>query len=245
MILKFKKRRHKPLYKSLVLLKKNVQNRRRLNTFKFKKKKWEKLISFIKRNQFRRKKKFPMYDTNKYFLPKFFNSFKQKYRYMLQVKKKFKMFYASLLRRYIRKQVKITLKNPPSSLNHLINYNSFFLSLLESRLDVVLYRSHFALSVQLARQLILHKHIKVNCVTVRDYSYTLKKGDLIEISPIGSKIVELNIQNSHIWPLPPKYLNINYKVLQIIFNNTGENSQNFSILFSFWLDIGNIIRYYK
>ena len=41
-----KKRRHKPLYKKFLNLRKNVQNRRKL--LKFKKRKWQKLVNYLK-----------------------------------------------------------------------------------------------------------------------------------------------------------------------------------------------------
>ena len=244
MVLNFKKRRHKPLYKNFIPLKKNIQNRRRLNLLKFKKQKWEKLISYLKRLQTRRKKNFRMYDINQYFLPRFYNSFKRKYKNIIQTNKKFKLFYGGLLNKYIKKQIKTVLKQKNILLKNHTNLNSFFLSLFEQRLDIILYRSHFALSVRLARQLISHRHVKVNDVIVNNNSFKLQKGDLIEIRDSGFKIVESSIQNSHIWPIPPKYLNINYKTLQILYNGSID-SQNFSTYFPFWLDSNMIIRYNK
>ena len=147
MVLNFKKRRHKPLYKNFISLKKNIQNRRRLNLLKFKKQKWEKLISYLKRLQIRRKKNFRMYDINRYFSPRFYNSFKRKYKNIIQTNKKFKLFYGGLLNKYIKKQIKTVLKQKNILLKNHTNLNSFFLSLFEQRLDIILYRSHFALSV--------------------------------------------------------------------------------------------------
>lgn len=245
MNLKFKNRRHKPLYKNFIALRKNIQNRKRLNLLKFKKKKWKSLINYLKRLQLRRKKNFRMYDINRYFLPKFFNSFKRKYKYNLQTKKKLKLFYGSLLKRYIKNRVKFTLKQKNKSLKNSVNFNSFFLNLLEKRLDVVLYRAHFALSIRAARQLISHRHVKLNDKITTDNSFLLKKGDLIEIQPSGVKWVEFNIQNSYLWPFPPKYLNVNYKILQIIFNNDEISYQNFSTMFPFQLDLYTLIKYYK
>lgn len=245
MISVFKKRRHKPLYKNFIALRKNIQNRRRLNIFKFKKRKWQSLIFHLKRLQYRRKKKFPIYDINRYFLPKFFNSFKRKYKYTVQTKKKFKLFYGDFLKKYLRKQIKNTLRHKSKLKSCSSNFNLFFLNSIESRLDVVLYRAYFALSMRLARQLVLHKHIKVNNVIVNTCSYILQKGDIIEVLQSGSSLVESNIQKSHIWPLPPKYLNINYKTLQIIFNNDIVDYQVFSTLFPFWLDLSTLLKYYR
>lgn len=244
MVLKLKKRRHKPLYKNFIPLKKNIQNRRRLNLLKFKKQKWEKLISYIKRLQLRRKKNFRMYDTNRFFLPKFYNSFKRKHKLILQAKKKFKLFYGGLLEKHLRKYTKTALKQRNKCMKKFVNFNSSFLNLFEQRLDIVIYRSHFALSVRLARQLISHKHVKVNNNVVNKNSYILKKGDLIEVLPSGHEIVCSSVKNSHLWPISPKYININYKTLQIVFNDSIE-CPNFSIYFPFWIDLYTVIRYSK
>ena len=67
-------------------------------------------------------------------------------------------------------------------LKKYVNLNLSFLSLIEKRLDVILYRSHFVPSVRNAQQLIIHKHIKVNGNTITNKSFTLKQGDLIEIN---------------------------------------------------------------
>lgn len=240
MIVKLKNRRHRPLYKKFVLLRKNVQNRRKLNLFKLKRKKWNNLILYLKRVQLRRKKRFAMYDFNRHFLPKFSNLFKRKHNYTLNTVRKFKLFYGGLPKKYLKNQVQLTLRS------RNCNLNSFFIQKLESRLDVILYRSHFASTMRLAKQLIKHKHILVNNNIVQDSSYLLKKGDLIEIKACGLQSVEFNLQNSHIWPLPPKYLNINYKTLQIIYNaSLIDHHSSLSILFPFLLDISTVIKYYK
>ena len=58
--------------------------------------------------------------------------------------------------------------------------------LLESRLDNVVYRMHFAVSRTQARQLVLHRHVLVNNKSVNIPSYEVKPGDVIEIRE-GSK----------------------------------------------------------
>ena len=55
------------------------------------------------------------------------------------------------------------------------------LSLLESRLDNVVYRSGFGSTRAEARQLVNHKAIMVNGATVNIASYTINPGDIIEV----------------------------------------------------------------
>lgn len=54
--------------------------------------------------------------------------------------------------------------------------------LLERRLDSVVYRLNFASTIFGARQLVSHKHIKVNGNTINIASYYVKEGDIIEVS---------------------------------------------------------------
>ncbi len=55
------------------------------------------------------------------------------------------------------------------------------IGLLESRLDIAVYRMNFVPTVFAARQFVGHKHIKVNGKTVNIPSYRLKPGDVVEI----------------------------------------------------------------
>jgi len=55
------------------------------------------------------------------------------------------------------------------------------LSLLERRLDNVVFRMGFAVSRSQARQLVSHKHLSVNGRTVNVASYLVKAGDVISV----------------------------------------------------------------
>ena len=57
-----------------------------------------------------------------------------------------------------------------------------FISLLESRLDVFLYRAHLASTLNEAKQAISHKKITVNGINVRSKSYLLSPGDLVQMN---------------------------------------------------------------
>jgi small subunit ribosomal protein S4 len=63
-----------------------------------------------------------------------------------------------------------------------------FVSLLELRLDSVVYRANFVPTVFAARQFVNHKHVKVNGKTVNIASYTLKIGDIVEIRDKSRKV---------------------------------------------------------
>ena len=120
----------------------------------------------------------------------------------------------------------------------------------ESRLDSVLYRSGFCYSIKNARQLIAHKHIRVNDRIEKNKSYILKQGDFIRIDSKSVALIrdnlkkQLNNKSERIWPIPPNYLTINYNTLEIIFGDI--KNYNFSISFPFRLDVHSIITdYYR
>jgi small subunit ribosomal protein S4 len=56
-----------------------------------------------------------------------------------------------------------------------------FLSLLERRLDNVVFRAGFAKSRRQARQIVRHGHVKVNGHKVDIPSYIVKPGDVVEV----------------------------------------------------------------
>jgi len=99
------------------------------------------------------------------------------YKKQIQEKKKLAFLYGSQSKNSIKKLVKrarnlSSLETPP--IKGLV-------TLLESRLDVVLFRASFFSSISMARQWINHNKVVVNKKKVRAPSYQLKGGDCIEI----------------------------------------------------------------
>src|SRR5579864_9803205 len=62
-----------------------------------------------------------------------------------------------------------------------------FLQLLERRLDNVVYRLNLAASRAQARQLVTHRHFRVNGKIVNVPSYIVKAGDVVSIAPNSLK----------------------------------------------------------
>jgi small subunit ribosomal protein S4 len=96
-----------------------------------------------------------------------------------------------------------------------------FLQLLERRLDNVVYRLSLATSRSQARQLVTHRHFRVNGRPVNIPSYILKAGDVISIGErsLKSPVFEANLEAAGS-RRPPEWLEWNEqeksgKVLQI------------------------------
>lgn len=233
-----RKNRFKPLYKQFINLYENVQNRKKI--LQFKKQKWKKLISYIKHKS-KRYKKYKPYNQTQYIITKYpekWDSYKKNYKKILQTYKKFKLLYGSLNKKKIK-----NLKIRAYKIKDKNNLNLFFLELFEKRLDVILYRAKFSTSIRNSKQLISHGKIQVNFKTITSQSYTLKSGDFISIDYKFKLLIERNIANSEIWPIPPKHLVINYKTLQIIFGNF--NNSTFASQFNFNLNLEKVLIDFK
>jgi len=231
--------KYKPIFKKFISLRKNIRNNFKL--LKFKKKKWQKLIFYVKRSNQTNKKYYKYFDNNLHFIYKFSSKFKNKYSYKIKTSKKFRLFYGNLSKKYIKSKI--------NSLKHSYKYKNFtksqiLLYKLEQRLDTIIYRSHFVTSIRTARQLISHGHILVNGKAVYNNSYNVKLGDKITVSSKIIFLIKFNIGNSSFWPLPPKYLCINYKILEVtLIENPGYT--NFSTSFPFWVDWNTLLEHYK
>lgn len=72
------------------------------------------------------------------------------------------------------------------------NSGEVLLSLLERRLDNVVYRLGFASSRPFARQIVNHGHVFVNNIKVTTPSYEVKEGDLVTLTPSIQKNPDVN-----------------------------------------------------
>lgn len=224
-----KKSIYKPFYKQFLRLKKNIQNRPKL--FKFKRQKWKKFQQYSK-NQLKFYKRFKVKDQFQLSASRFAsrgNSFQKKFRDKLYERKAFSLFYGKLKKKYLKRHV-------------IASFNSqhAVLTFFESRLDTVLHRANFSLTIESARQLILHGHILVNGIPVRIKSYVLKENDLISVSSNikARNLVKKSLDRSNFWPIPPKHLVINYRTLQILFIYTAMS--NLMPVFNYYLNVNSL-----
>jgi len=235
------KKRYKPFYKQFLRLRQNVQNRAKL--FRFKKQKWQRFQKYSE-NQLGFYKRFKIKDQFQLSASKFAsrgNSFQKKFKNNLYQRKLFSLFYGGLKKRYLKKSIfrAITIKNYASSYLADFRYNA--LKFFESRLDTVIYRTSFSLSIKEASQLILHGHVRVNGKLVKSKSYTLKTNDLIEIvhSSKSRTLVKTSLDKSNFWPIPPKHLLVNYQTLQILF--VYSEDLNLMPIFNHYLNLNSLI----
>jgi small subunit ribosomal protein S4 len=102
------------------------------------------------------------------------------YGRQLREKQKVKRIYG-VMERQFRKYVTLAAKTRGNTAEKL-------LSLLEKRLDNVVYRLGFAPTRPMARQLVLHRHVLVNNKKVNIPSYQVRVGETLTLSGIAEKI---------------------------------------------------------
>ena len=209
-----KKYRHKPIYKKFVNLKSNVQNRQKL--FKFKKNKWKNLLFKLSLSSKIKKRNcyYKFYDQNSYQVLKFSNYFSRKYSENVTTKRSFNLYYGGLSEKYLKGVANRSIKSS-NYLNNSIKSNLFFGSFIEQRLDIILFKSNFVLSVRNARQLISHGHVLVNNRVIKNNSFLIKPGDKITIQSKVHNLIQYYVLKSLFWPMPPTYLQVSYSNLQI------------------------------
>ena len=104
------------------------------------------------------------------------------YGTQLQAKQKLKSYYGNMNERQFRNTYRKALKKRGNTTEN-------FIALLERRLDTVIYRAKFAITVFSARQLINHGHVKVNGKKVNIASYLVSEKDTIEIKDKSKELV--------------------------------------------------------
>ena len=99
----------------------------------------------------------------------------------LKAKQKLKGYYGNLTEKQFRRTYDEAARMKGNTSENLI-------SLLESRLDAVVYRAKFAPTPFAARQIVNHGHIQVNGKRVNIASYKLKAGDVVEVKEASKQL---------------------------------------------------------
>jgi small subunit ribosomal protein S4 len=100
------------------------------------------------------------------------------------------------------------------------------MSLLERRLDNVVYRLGFAPTLLTARQLVVHGHIRVNGRKVDRPSFALRPGEVVELKEKSKKliIVEDGLARSPARPILP-YLEVDRENVKGKLTSVPERAQ--------------------
>jgi small subunit ribosomal protein S4 len=119
----------------------------------------------------------------------------------LRAKQKLKGYYANISERQFRKTYDEAIRLTGDSSENMIG-------LLERRLDTVVYRAKFAITVFAARQLVSHGHVKVNGKRVTIASIRVKISDVIELTDKAKEMVSVQEAMATAERDTPDYLEI-------------------------------------
>ena len=183
-----KKSKYRPIYKKFLNLKINVQKKQKI--FKFKKKKWKIFLFHLNKSNTKKKKRgyYKFYDQNSYHISRYSTFFLRNSKQNVETKRRFNLFFGSLGEKYLKTKVNQSHKKS-NQIKNIINSNSYFNTILEQRIDIVLVKSHFVLSVRNARQLISHSRVYINNKIVNDSSILVKEGDSITFTKKSHKLL--------------------------------------------------------
>ncbi|MEM9205534.1 MAG: 30S ribosomal protein S4 [Pseudomonadota bacterium] len=128
----------------------------------------------------------------------------------LRAKQKLKGYYGNITEKQFRRYYTEASRMKGDTSENLI-------SILERRLDAVVYRAKFVPTVFAARQFVNHGHIKVNGRRVNIPSYLVKDGDIIEVKQ-ASKDLAIVLEASQ---LPerdvPDYIEVDHNKMMAQF----------------------------
>ena len=125
----------------------------------------------------------------------------------LQAKQKLKGYYGNITEKQFHRYYEDAVKAKGDTSENLI-------SLLESRLDAVVYRMKFVPTVFAARQVVNHGHVLVNGKRVNIPSYRINEGDVVSLK---EKSREMNIVLDAIDSPErdvPEYMDVNHKAME-------------------------------
>ena len=133
---------------------------------------------------------------------------------------KLRRFYGSITKQELKKVIE------KAALNTNVLGRSF-IYLLESRLDVILYRANFFSSIMAARQYINHKKVFVNGILANKPSQRLFLNDIINISDplLVYNQLQQRLINKKLLINYPVYLEVNYRLGSIILTKMPLNDE--------------------
>ena len=129
------------------------------------------------------------------------------YGIQLMAKQKLKGYYGNIGERQFRRLYDEAVRRKGDTGANLIE-------LLERRLDTVVYRMKFVVTVFAARQFVNHGHIKVNGRRVTIASYQLRDGDVVEVKQKSRELAVVLEATASPERDVPDYIEVDYKTMK-------------------------------
>ena len=157
------------------------------------------------------------------------------YGIQLQAKQRLKSYYGNINERQFRNFYRKAIKKRGDTVENLVG-------LLEKRLDIIVYRAKFALTVFSSRQLINHGHIKVNGKKVNIPGYQLKEEDTIELKEKSKQLASVEVSLASKERDVPEYLQLDEKQKKIKFVRTPKFAE---VPYPVLMEPNLVIEYYS
>jgi small subunit ribosomal protein S4 len=129
------------------------------------------------------------------------------YRLQLMAKQRLKGYYGSVSERQLRKYYLESVRRKGDTGENLVE-------LLERRLDAIVYRMKFVVTVFAARQFVSHGHVKVNGRRVNIPSYRIKDNDVIELTPKAKELAVVLEAIQSAERDVPEYVTVDHKEMK-------------------------------
>ena len=126
------------------------------------------------------------------------------YGLQLLAKQKLKGYYGNIGERQFRRIFAEAARRKGDTGENLVE-------LLERRLDAVIYRMKFAITVFASRQLVSHGHVKVNGRRVNIASYLVKDNDVVELTPKAKEMTQVMEATQTAERDVPEYVSVDHK----------------------------------
>jgi small subunit ribosomal protein S4 len=129
------------------------------------------------------------------------------YRLQLMAKQRLKGYYGSVSERQLRRYYLEAVRRKGDTGENLVE-------LLERRLDAIVYRMKFVVTVFAARQFVSHGHVKVNGRRVNIPSYRIKDNDVIELTPKAKELAVVLEAIQSAERDVPEYVTVDHKEMK-------------------------------
>lgn len=140
------------------------------------------------------------------------------YGTQLKAKQILKGYYANISEKKFRKYYKEADRRKGDT-------TEIFTSILESRLDSVIYRMKIVPTMFAARQFVSHKHIMVNGKYVNIASYMVKPGDVIKLKPSSKDIPMVMVEKDSAERSLPEYVSFDFDKYEGVYIKSPEFSE--------------------
>ncbi len=125
------------------------------------------------------------------------------YGVQLMAKQKLKGYYGNVSEKQFRKYYAEAMRRKGDNGENLVG-------ILESRLDAIIYRMKFAITVFASRQFVNHGHVSVNGRRVTVPSYMIKVGDKIEVRAKSKELTVLKEASESSERDVPDYIEVDH-----------------------------------